>query len=247
MSTPNCRIERPPEADPELLRKGRPSRVIELKGVGLRYQLRGKQSFWALRDLNLSIRRGETLGVIGRNGAGKTSLLRILAGILRPDEGVCINHGRQTTLLSLKAGFLQNLSGRQNATLNGMLLGMTWGQVRRALDGIVSFADLGEFVDQPIRTYSSGMLARLGFAVAVHADPDVLLIDETLGVGDLDFLRKSQSAMKEKIRSNKTVVLVSHQAKPIRQLCDRAVWIDQGKLRQEGLPEEILRAFAQSS
>ena len=225
-------------------------RVLELRSVGLCYRrggglLRRRPSlFWALDDVSLDLYSGETLGIVGRNGAGKTTLLRLLAGIIRPDRGTFVNHGYQAALLSLQVGFVPHLSGRDNIVLSGLLLGLPRERIVSKIDDIVAFAELEEFIDEPIQTYSSGMRARLGFSTAFHVDPDILLVDEVLGVGDAAFVQKSKRVMRQRIKSDKTVVLVSHNAPAIRSLCDRAVWIDRGKVMAEGSPDEVLEAYA---
>lgn len=233
---------------------GSHQKVLSLSHVGVRYGRRsrpfsfseGTQGFWALRDVTLDLFRGETLGVVGRNGAGKTTLLKILAGILKPDVGSYVNNGYQASLLSLQVGFVGYLSGRENAILSGLLLGMDRREIEHKMEAIVSFAELHDFIDEPIQTYSSGMRARLGFSTAFQVDPDVLLIDEVLGVGDAEFTEKSKAVMREKIQSDKTVVLVSHNAPMVRSLADRVVWIERGCTVAEGAPEEVLEAYAQS-
>jgi lipopolysaccharide transport system ATP-binding protein len=221
--------------------------ALTLKNVGAFYWRRTgylhKERFWALRDVSFDLHHGESLGVIGRNGAGKSTLLQLLAGILRPDQGTLINHGVRATLLSLQIGFVPYLSGRQNAILSGMLLGLAKQEVEEKMADIRAFSELGDFFDQPINAYSSGMKARLGFSVAFQLNPDVLLIDEVLGVGDAEFKAKSSQIMREKIRSDKTIVLVSHSPGTIRQLCDRAVWIDNGATRAEGETAEVLDRY----
>ena len=223
--------------------------VLELTNVDVGYRrhrglfTRRGSVFWALRDVSLALRRGETVGVIGRNGAGKSTLLRLLAGITRPDRGEYVNHGYQATLLSLQVGFVQYLSGRENVMLSGLLLGLERREIAAKMDEIVRFAELEEFIDEPIQTYSSGMRARLGFSAAIHVDPDILLIDEVLGVGDAAFVEKSKALMREKIRSEMTVVMVSHSAKAVAELCDRVVWIHRGRVQAEGAPEAVLEAY----
>ena len=223
--------------------------ALTLKNVGAFYWRRTgylhKERFWALRDVSFDLHHGESLGVIGRNGAGKSTLLQLLAGILRPDQGTLINHGVRATLLSLQIGFVPYLSGRQNAILSGMLLGLAKQEVEEKMADIRAFSELGDFFDQPINAYSSGMKARLGFSVAFQLNPDVLLIDEVLGVGDAEFKAKSSQIMREKIRSDKTIVLVSHSPGTIRQLCDRAVWIENGATRAEGETTEVLDRYEQ--
>jgi lipopolysaccharide transport system ATP-binding protein len=221
--------------------------VISLRNVAVYFWLRNgfmrRHRFAALKDVSFDLFHGESLGIIGRNGAGKTTLLRLLGGITRPDKGTLINNGYKTALLSLQVGFDPQLSGLYNAILSGMLLGFRKTEIEAKLYDIVTFAELEKFIDQPVRTYSSGMRARLGFSVAFHLDPDVLLIDEMLAVGDADFQKKSLAVMKEKIRSNRTIVLVSHSAGTIRQLCDRTVWIEEGVTRAEGDTESVLQAY----
>ena len=223
--------------------------ALTLRNVGAFYWRRTgylrKERFWALENVSFDLHHGESLGVIGRNGAGKSTLLQLLAGILRPDHGTLVNHGVQATLLSLQIGFVPYLSGRQNAILSGMLLGLSKQEVEQKMTDIRAFSELGDFFDQPINAYSSGMKARLGFSVAFQLNPDVLLIDEVLGVGDADFKAKSSQVMREKIRSDKTIVLVSHSPGTIRQLCDRTVWIDNGVTQAEGDTAEVLDHYEQ--
>lgn len=204
---------------------------------------RRAEGFWAIKDLSMELWRGETLGVVGRNGAGKSTLLRLLAGITRPDVGEYVNHGYQATLLSLQVGFVPHLSGRENVMLSGLLLGLQRKEIEERMADIVAFAELEDFINQPIQTYSSGMRARLGFSTAFYVDPDILLIDEVLGVGDAAFVKKSKKVMREKISSDTTVVLVSHSASAIRSVCDRAVWIDGGRVQLDGDTEEVLAAY----
>jgi lipopolysaccharide transport system ATP-binding protein len=199
--------------------------------------------FWALKDVSFDLYHGETLGILGRNGAGKSTLLKLLAGIIDSEKGVVESDGSRTSLLSLQVGFVPHLTGRQNAVLSGILLGLKRAEVEARMDGIVEFAELAEFIDQPLYSYSSGMRARLGFSVAFQADPDILLIDEVLGVGDLEFQQKSTQVMKDRIRSNKTVVLVSHNLNVLRELCDRLVWIEDGETRGEGEIESVLSSY----
>ncbi len=226
--------------------------VISLRGVGLCYKRkrklfgRGGGEFWAIREASLELHRGETLGVIGRNGSGKSTLLKILAGILRPDRGEMRTDGSRSTLLSLQVGFLAYLSGRQNIILSGLLLGMTRKEIEERMDAIVEFSELGDFIDEPIHTYSTGMRARLGFSTAIQVDPEVLLLDEVLGVGDAAFVKKSTAALKEKVQSEKAVVIVSHAPATIRKMCDRAVWIDRGVTQCEGSAEQVLKAYQTS-
>lgn len=224
--------------------------VISLKNVGISYVRRTgflkRNRFEALRDVSFDLRRGESLGVIGSNGSGKSTLLRVLSGIIRPDQGRIVNRGHSVALLSLQLGFDPRLSGRDNAIVNGLLLGFRQKQVEQKLDQIIAFSELEAFIDYPLHTYSSGMRARLGFSVAFHMNPDILLVDEVLGVGDAEFQQKSRAEMERKIASEKTIVLVSHSTATIRKLCSRAVWIEHGESRMEGEMSEVVRAYERS-
>lgn len=222
--------------------------LISLQNVSMSYSIRAGMFRWSkytpLNDISFDLHRGETVGIIGRNGAGKSTLLRLIAGIIEPDAGRIVNHGARTSLLSLGVGFVPHLTGRQNAMLSGMLLGLHRDEIAQKMDAIIEFTDLGEFIDQPLRTYSSGMRARLGFSVAIQVDPDVLLIDEVLGVGDEEFRKKSTAEMKRLIKSDKTVVLVSHALPVVKELCDRLVWIENGFVKGAGETEAILKLYA---
>jgi len=200
--------------------------------------------YWALKDISFKVYHGETLGVLGRNGAGKSTLLRLLAGIISPDRGnITYMHGFRASLLSLQVGFSGHLTGRQNIVMSGMLLGVSRPKMLECTPEIIAFSGLGEFIDQPVRTYSSGMRARLGFAISYYANPDALLIDEVLGVGDADFKKKTSALMKERIKSDKTVVLVSHNKATIKKYCDRAVLIDNGVVSGVGETAEVVRQY----
>ena len=203
-----------------------------------------RDKFWALKNISFEINHGETLGIIGRNGVGKSTLLRLLAGIIVPDSGeIELFDCKKASLLSLQVGFIGHLNGRENAILSGMLLGMSRKYIEEHIDEIIEFSELGDFFEQPVKTYSSGMKARLGFSVSFLANPDILLLDEVLGVGDAAFQIKSTKAMKEKIQSNKTIVLVSHNTNMIRELCDRAVWIEDGVTRKQGNVENVINEY----
>lgn len=223
-------------------------RLLRLENVGVSYRRHGgfrrQRPYWALEDVSFEIYRGETLGIIGRNGVGKSTLLRLLAGIIQPDRGaIQLDCPCHISLLSLQVGFVPQLTGWENAVLSGLLLGMRRKEIESRMSEIIAFAELENFIDQPISTYSTGMRARLGFSVAFQADPDILLVDEVLGVGDAEFREKSEHAMRQKIRSNRTVVLVSHNPQTISNLCDRALWIEKGCTRLESDPDSVLAAY----
>lgn len=222
--------------------------ALTLEDVGVFYRRRtslfNREKHWALRHISFEVRSGETLGVIGRNGAGKSTLLKILAGILAPDEGTVKREVATASLLTINLGFLPHLSGIDNAILSGMLMGLSKSMIREKLPQVIEFSELGDAINEPYRTYSAGMKARLGFGVAFTADPDIILVDEVLGVGDRDFRPKSTRAMKEKITSNKTVVIVSHNEPLIRETCDRLVWVENGAVVATGDVDPILADYA---
>ncbi len=205
-----------------------------------------RKKFWALKDVSFNICRGETVGILGHNGAGKSTVLRLLAGIYEPDQGQITNCGVSVSLLSLQAGFVPYLSGRENSILSGLTLGISKKKILEEIEAIHAFSELGDFYDQPLHTYSTGMRARLGFSIAFRVDPDVLLVDEVLGVGDSEFQQKSASKMREKIRGNKTVVLVSHNTHLIRELCQRAVLIENGHSIIQADTETVLKRYLES-
>lgn len=220
--------------------------VIELEHVGVAFSSQRNLvggRFWALEDVNLSLRRGERLGVIGRNGAGKSTLLRVLAGILVPDRGRIRRAPMSCQLLALALGFVPHLSGRDNAVLSGLMLGLRRREIIARLPAILEFSDLGDFFEQPIATYSAGMNMRLAFAVAIQVEPDVLLIDEVLSVGDAEFQQKSGAAMRARTAEGSTIVLVSHDEKQIAERCDRVLWIEHGKSVLEGARDEVFAAY----
>lgn len=224
--------------------------IISLKNVGVSYRRRAGvlrwNKYWALNDITFDLYKGETLGIIGRNGAGKSTLLQVLAGIISPDKGVITHNESTVSLLSLQVGFLPHITGRENAILSGMLLGINKSDIEKAMPKIIEFSGLGEFIDQPVNSYSTGMRARLGFSVANQMDPDVILVDEVLGVGDVEFKKKSAAAMREKISSNKTVVIVSHDEKTLKDLCDRILWVDRKGMCVEGGIDDVLISYNQS-
>lgn len=225
--------------------------IISVKNIRVAY--RQRQSFFrhkyyeALKDVSFDVRKGETLGVIGRNGAGKSTLLKVLSGIYMPDSGVIENKAKKTSLLTLQAGFDADLCGRDNARLSGMLMGYSKGFVESKLDDIEQYSELGDFYYSPMKTYSTGMKARLGFAVATYLTPEVLLIDEVLGVGDAKFKKKAAKTIEGMILSDQTVILVSHSAGSMSKLCDRIVWIENGVIKDEGDPDTILKKYHEDS
>lgn len=185
-------------------------------------------------DLSFKVKRGETLGVIGRNGAGKSTILGLIAGVLRPSEGRIDVNGRVSPLLELGAGFHPELSGKENIMLNGVLMGLTRKDVTRRMEEIIDFSELQEFIEQPIRVYSSGMLARLGFSVIAHLDPDILLVDEILAVGDLDFQKKCFAKMEEFKQKGITIIFVSHSMANVERICDRVLWLEGHTIKSLG-------------
>jgi lipopolysaccharide transport system ATP-binding protein len=218
--------------------------ILSAENVGICYRRKvRREPFWALRNTSFELGHGETLGIIGNNGAGKSTLLKLLAGTLLPDEGRVVNRGASISLLSLQVGFIPYLSGRDNAIMSGIMLGLRKSEIKKRLPDIEAFAELGDFIDEPVRTYSSGMKARLGFSVAIQANPDIMLIDELMGVGDRDFRKKSSEALKQRIQSNHTVVMVSHNLDEIAELSDRAIWIEHGQMVACGPAGEILKAY----
>jgi ABC-type polysaccharide/polyol phosphate transport system ATPase subunit len=199
--------------------------------------------FDALKDLTLKIKRGECVGVVGKNGAGKSTLLSIILGTIFPSEGKVKVMDRVTPLLELGAGFHPDLTGRENVVLNGILLGLTKLEVLKKIPSIIDFSGIGEFIDIPVRTYSSGMYLRLAFSVAMHTDPKILIIDEVLSVGDEDFQKKSKEAIIKLIKGGITTVFVSHNLQDIEEICDRAIWLDHGKILAEGEPKIVIDKY----
>lgn len=224
--------------------------LIRFENVGCTFYVRKSRlslnRVEALKDINLELHAGETLGLIGHNGAGKSTLLQILARILTPTSGhVRMRDDISLSLLRLQVGFSQELTGKENALLGAMYLGYSRREAEARLEKILEFAEIGEWADEPIRTYSTGMQARLGFAVALEMEPDIMLIDETLGVGDAYFQKKSSTALIQKMYSGQTTVLVSHSEGVLRQLCSRIVWLHEGCTRMIGTPDVVLQAYAE--
>ncbi|WP_322548017.1 ABC transporter ATP-binding protein [Stenotrophomonas geniculata] len=233
--------------------------VIQVNGVGKSYHmyerpshrlwqaLAGKRKsfykdFWALRDVSFSVRRGQTVGIVGRNGSGKSTLLQMIAGTLNPTEGSIQVKGRVAALLELGSGFNPEFTGRENVYLNATILGLSRAQIDQRLESILAFADIGEFIDQPVRSYSSGMSVRLAFAVIAHVDADILIIDEALAVGDAFFSQKCMRFLRE-FQKNGTLLFVSHDAAAVTNLCENAVWLQNGRMRLSGTSQEVVEAY----
>ncbi len=202
-----------------------------------------RHAFWALQDISFEVRRGECLGLIGHNGSGKSTLLRLLAQISPPTTGRVEAHGRVSSLLELGSGFHPQLTGRENALLNAVLLGLTLDEAREALPAIIAFSELGEFIDQPMLTYSSGMFMRLGFSVAVHVRADILLVDEVLAVGDAEFQTKCFAHMERLRERGTTIVLTSHDLQAIHRYTDRVILLEHGRMALEGEPKVVLHEY----
>jgi lipopolysaccharide transport system ATP-binding protein len=202
-----------------------------------------KEYIWALKDVEFKIKENKTVAIIGRNGSGKSTLLKLMSRILKPDEGTIKIRGRVSSLIELGAGFHPELSGRENVIINGIILGFSKREIKEKFDEIVQFAELEEFIDEPVRIYSSGMHIRLGFSVAVHVDPDILLIDEVLTVGDAIFVQKCMDKMNEFKRRGKTIVLVTHDLELVKTWCDEAIWLHDGVVKEIGKPEEIVESY----
>jgi ABC-type polysaccharide/polyol phosphate transport system ATPase subunit len=222
-------IERAPTLKSTVTRLGRRERVV--------------REIQALRDVSFTVQHGQVLGVVGANGAGKSTLMRTVAGILPPDAGRVEVHGRVSTLLALGVGFNRKLTGRENVVLGGLAAGLSRHELEGKYDEIVAFAELDDFMDMPMRTYSSGMYGRLAFAVAVHMEPDILIIDEALSVGDARFRRKSFNKMRELCGEDRTIVLVSHALGSITELCDAALWLHKGELQMLDEPQAVVDAY----
>ena len=225
-----------------LLRKER-DRTLKGTLLGTLRRRSVSSELWALKDVELAVRRGETFGIIGANGAGKSTLLGILAGTIRPTEGSVQIKGRISSLLELGAGFHPDLTGRENVYLNGSILGLSRSYIDSKFDDIVAFAGLAEFIDSPVKHYSSGMYVRLGFSVAVEVDPDVLLVDEVLAVGDEAFKKKCLGKMAEFQRAGKTIVVVSHDLDTVKKICSRVMLIGEGRVVELGAPEAVVEEY----
>jgi ABC-type polysaccharide/polyol phosphate transport system ATPase subunit len=226
---------------------GRGSQFATLKSALLKQdvKLSPEASIEALRNVSFAVDGGEAFGIIGRNGSGKSTLLKIITGILKPTGGSVAVNGRIAALIELGAGFHPEITGRENIVINGIMLGLTRREIDQRFDSIVEFSGIGDFIDQPVKTYSSGMYVRLGFAVAVHVDPDVLLIDEVLSVGDEEFSAKCVAKIQEMKYRGVTLVFVTHQLDQVRNLCDRALWLDHGQVEAIGDPVRVVDHYLQ--
>jgi len=202
-----------------------------------------QEPFYALKNVSFRVKEGESLGVVGSNGAGKSTLLSLAAGLVEPNPGRVIRNGRVGALLELGSGFHPDLTGAENVIMNSSLLGLTRARTLELFDHIVEFSGIRDFINEPLRTYSSGMVMRLGFSIAIQADPDILLIDEVLAVGDANFQEKCREALTDFRRGPKCMVVVSHSAKAIQEMCTRAIWLDHGKLVMEGEVRSVLDAY----
>src|SRR6202171_5843798 len=207
----------------------------------------GPRHIWALRNVSFDLQEGEVLGLVGRNGAGKTTLLKILSRVTQPTEGSAEIRGRVGSLLEVGTGFHLELTGRENTYLNGAILGMGKKEIERKFDDIVAFAEVADFIDTPLKHYSTGMQMRLAFAFAAHLEPETLLIDEVLAVGDMAFQKKCLGKMSDVASGGRTIVFVSHQMKQIRRLCERVIWIDSGPVRLDGPADTIIGAYEQAA
>jgi len=237
--------------------------VIELKNVSKKFRLYHEKTrslkerilgrsrnvyeeLWALKDINLEIKKGETVGIIGVNGSGKTTLLKLIAKILYPTEGEIITKGKIATLIELGAGFHPDLTGRENVYLNGAILRMTKREIDEKFDDIVKFAEIEKFIDIPLRNYSSGMKMRLGFSIAIHVNPDILLVDEVLAVGDAAFKQKCYEKIREFQKQEKTILYVSHNLESVKNLCNWTIWLDKGIIKEKGSPDRVIDAYLSS-
>jgi lipopolysaccharide transport system ATP-binding protein len=209
-----------------------------------RFKRQKREVFYALRDVSFRVEAGHSMGIVGGNGAGKSTLLSLVAGLSRPNEGRVAVNGKVAALLELGSGFHPDLTGRENVRLNASLLGLSRQRTEECFESVLEFSGIGDFIEEPIRTYSSGMVMRLAFSVAVNVDPDILIVDEVLAVGDQNFQAKCYERICGFKNAGKTLLFVSHTAETVRQLCDQALWLDHGKAMMFGSPEEVLSAYS---
>lgn len=231
--------------------------AIDLTGVSKKYTFhhekptltenifgrKSEEIFWTLRNIHLIIKKGERVGIIGPNGSGKTTLLKIIAGITIPTTGKVLTDGKIVSLIELDAGFHPDLTGEENIFLNGLLVGMTKDEIKAKLKEIISFADIGNFIDAPMYTYSDGMRLRVGFSIVAHSDPDILLLDENMAVGDKEFLEKSLKKTYEFFKQGKTIISVSHYLPFIKSNCERVIWLDRGEIKKDGPTGKIVSLY----
>lgn len=244
------------------------SKKIKLENIGVKFNLgiernysfkqlfvdilKGKKKkkvnneFWALKNVNININKGEVVGFVGSNGAGKSTLLKVVAGVIKPSEGKVSVCGAISPMIELGAGFDMDLTARENIFLNASILGYSEEFVKEKFNEIVDFSELHEFIDVPVRNFSSGMVARLAFSVATIVNPEILIVDEILGVGDMAFQAKSENKMMEMIKGGTTVLYVSHSIESVKKLCDKVVWLDHGKVVKVGKPEEVCKEYEKS-
>lgn len=215
--------------------------IIKLLKKELMYQ-----SFWALQDISFEVNKGDKLGVLGLNGAGKSTLLKLISGVMKPTHGNIELMGRISPLLELGAGFDPSYTGRENIFLNGAMLGYPKEFIESIFDEIVDFSEIGDFIDVPLKNYSSGMVARLGFSIATAVEPEILILDEVLSVGDAKFKEKSENRMKSLLNKDVTVLFVSHSIDQVRSLCNKAIWLEKGKLVMQGSVEEVSEKYEES-
>jgi ABC-type polysaccharide/polyol phosphate transport system ATPase subunit len=214
-----------------------------LKSAVMRRRKSVADEFWAVRDVSFEVPQGSTFGLVGRNGSGKSTLLKCLARILHPDHGTITMNGKAASLLEVGSGFHPELTGLENIYLNGSILGLRKKEITARLDEIVDFSGVGQFIDQPVKNYSSGMYVRLGFSVAIHVRPDILVVDEVLAVGDGAFKKKSREKFREFTESGRTVILVTHALTEVREMCDQVAWLDHGTLRAVGPAEAVSKQY----
>lgn len=232
--------------------------VIKLENVSKKYILhhekptlvenlfRKKEEFWALKNISLKIKKGEKLGIIGSNGAGKSTILKIISAITIPTKGKVTTNGKIASLIDLEAGFEADLTGEENIYINGLLIGMTKKQIKNNFDKIVNFSGIKKFIDSPLHTYSSGMKLRLGFSIAIHSNPDILIIDEIITAGDEEFRKKSYQKMQEFFKAKKTIIFVSHNLDIIKKLCPQTLWLDKGKVKAIGPSKKVISQYLKS-